>query len=203
MQGIEHRLIACIGMYGGHETMHEADTLVEYLRDRSQAVCGAGRVGNDRMILRQLVMVDAVNDGQVDIGAGGGNENLFRACLQMLGGGVALGEDACAFEGDIDTEVAPGQVGRVAFRGHLDRTAAEVDGVAVNRYSAGIAAMHAVILQKMGVGFDRTQVIDADNFDVRTARFINRPQDISSNPSKSVNCYTNSHFLLLLITGVP
>ena len=54
--------------------------------------------------------------------------------------------------------------------------------------------MHAVIFQKMGIGLDRSQIINADNFNIRPARFINRPQDIPPDTSKSVNCNTNSHY---------
>src|SRR5690606_16807759 len=199
VQGVENRLVACIGMHRRHEAMHETDAFVQDLGYRRKAVGGAGGVGDNGVLLLQLVVVDAVNNGEVNVGARGGDENLLRAGFQMLCRRIALGEDTGAFERDIDAELAPRQFGRVANGGHLDRAAAKIDAVTLYRHGAGVAAMHAVIFQEMGVRLDRPEVVDADNLDIGPTRLVDCPQDIPSNPSKSVDCNTNSHFSLLLL----
>ena len=66
VQLIERRLVVGIGMHRGHESLVDADRVVEHLDDGREAIGGARRIGNDDMRLRELVVIDAVDDGQVD-----------------------------------------------------------------------------------------------------------------------------------------
>jgi hypothetical protein len=82
------------------------------LGDRRQAVGGAGRVGDDEVILGQHIMVDAVHDGLVGTGGRGGDQHALGAGFQVDGGLFFVGEDAGAFHHDVDVEIAGGQYGQ-------------------------------------------------------------------------------------------
>ena len=64
---------------------------------------------------------------------GRGDEHALGAGGQMRRGLVARGEDAGAFQRDVDAEVPVRQLRRVLDRGDLDLAAADVDRVAVDR----------------------------------------------------------------------
>jgi hypothetical protein len=48
---IQRRLVAGVGVDRGHHAFFDADGIVEDLGDRRQAVGGAGRIGDDQIIL--------------------------------------------------------------------------------------------------------------------------------------------------------
>ena len=68
------------------------------------------------MLGGQLVVVDAVDDGQVDALGRGRDEDLLRAGIEVLLRALAVGEEAGAFEDDVDALVAVRQVGGVLLR---------------------------------------------------------------------------------------
>ena len=65
MQRVEGRLIAGVGVDRRHEAFVDANEVVQHLGDRGQTIRRARGVRDDEMVLRQLVVIDAVNDGQV------------------------------------------------------------------------------------------------------------------------------------------
>src|SRR5580765_1407314 len=70
---VERRLVAGVGVDRRHESGFDADRVVEHLCDGCKAIGGARAVGNDLMILGQLVVIDAEDHGEV--GAVGGSRN--------------------------------------------------------------------------------------------------------------------------------
>jgi hypothetical protein len=93
VHGVERRLVAGIGVDRGHEAGVDADGVVQHLGDRRQAVGGAGGVGDDLVILGQLVVVDAVDDREVGavgrrrdqhaLGAGGQMREALSLAVKM------------------------------------------------------------------------------------------------------------------------
>jgi hypothetical protein len=67
-----------------------------------QAVGGAGGVGDDRVLGRQLVVIDAVDDGEIDALGRRRDQHALGAGVEMLLGALAVGEEAGAFERDVD-----------------------------------------------------------------------------------------------------
>ena len=159
VHGVERRLVAGVGMDRGHESGFDTDRVVEHLGDRRKAIGGAGAVGNDLVILRQLVVVDAENDGEIGSVGGRRNQHALGAGGQMRRGLVLGREQAGALERNIDAEILPRQLRGIALGGHLDGAVADADGVALYGDFTRKAAMHAVIAQQMGVGFDRAQIV--------------------------------------------
>ena len=56
--------VAVVAVNGGHQTLYDAELVVDNLGQRSQAVGGAGSVRNDLHILGVLVVVYAHNEGR-------------------------------------------------------------------------------------------------------------------------------------------
>ena len=68
------------------------------------------------VILGQLVVVDAVDDREVGAVGGRGDQHALGAGGQMRRGLVLGGEDAGAFQRDVDAQLLPRQLGRVLDR---------------------------------------------------------------------------------------
>src|ERR1019366_6192348 len=113
-----------------------------------------GGVGDDLVILGQLVVVDAIDHGQVGAVGGRRHQHALGAGREMHRGFVLGGEDAGAFHRDVDAEILPRQRGGVLDGGDLDGAVADADGVAFDRDLAGEAAVHAVEAQQVRIGFD-------------------------------------------------
>src|SRR6185312_7647478 len=95
--------------------------------------------------------------------------------------------------GDVDAEVLPRQLGRVLLGRHLDGAVAERDGVTLDRDLAGEAAVHAVVAQKVRVGLDRAEIVDADDFDVLAAALGDGAQDVAADAAETVDGNAYSH----------
>src|SRR3546814_19969384 len=65
-------------------------------------------------------MVDAEHDGEIDALGRGRDEDALGTRAQMLARAFAIGEEAGAFERDIDPIGGMRQVRWLAFGGHLD-----------------------------------------------------------------------------------
>ena len=70
--------------------------------------------------------------------------------------------------------------------------------VAVDRHGAGEAAMDAVEAQQMGVGLDRTEIVDRHDFDVLAAGFDDRAQDVAADAAEAVDRDPDGHVQSLL-----
>ena len=110
---------------------------------------------------RQLVVVDAHDDGEIGAVGRGGDDDLLGAGLEVFRGGLALGEDAGAFERDVDPELFPRQLRRVALGGDADLAAAGVEPVLAGGHLVRIAAVDAVVAQQVRVGLDGAEIVDA------------------------------------------
>ena len=96
------------------------------------------------------VEVDAERDGHVGVGRRRRDDHLLRPGLEVLGGVVALGEQAGRLDHDVDAEVAPGQVGRIALGEHLDLGAVDGDRAVAGLDLAREAAEDRVVLEQVG-----------------------------------------------------
>ena len=96
------------------------------------------------MLLGELVVVDAVDDGQIGAVGGGGDEHPLGAGGQMRRGLIFRGEDAGAFHGDVDAELLPRQGRGIPDRRYLDLAVADVDRVAVDLDLMGKTAVDGI-----------------------------------------------------------
>lgn len=107
-------LVVGVGVNRGHQAAFDTQFAMQHLGDRRQAVGGARRVGDDLVGLTQNVMVYTVDHGSVRPFGRCRDDHLARAGGNMGGSLVTVGEQAGAFEHDVDLVRGPRQVGRVA-----------------------------------------------------------------------------------------
>ena len=134
-------------------------------------------------------MVDAVHNRRIDVfTAGRGNDDLFRAALDVQAGLLFGGEETRAFEYHVDTQLTPRQLGRIALRKHLDLVAIDDQIIAFDRDGAGKLAVRRIVARQMGVGFYRAQVVDGNDLDVVFfAGFVVRAEDVTANAAVAVD----------------
>ena len=195
MQGVLQALVAGIGVDRRHVAALDADPLVQHIGDRGEAVGRARGVRDDPVRGAELVVVDAHHDGHVGAIGRGRDDDPLGAGFEMLCRGLALGEDAGAFERHVDAELAPRQFGRVALGGNGDLAAADVHPIVAAGDLARKAAVHAVIAQQMRVGLDRPEIVDPDHFDFGVLMLVGRAQDQAANAAKTVDCNPYCHDL--------
>ncbi len=122
---------------------------------------------------------------------------------QMGGGLFARGEDAGAFERDVDVHVLPRQFRRIPLGQHLEGFAADTDAVAVDGDGVGKAAVDRIVAQQMRIGLDRAEIVDGDDIDVLAAGFVDGAHDVAPDPPEAVDCdpHLPSHDYLSLRPG--
>src|SRR5580704_12522740 len=111
----------------------------------------------------------------------------------MRGRRLLRGEDAGAFERDVDAEFLPRQLRGVSDRRYFDGAVAAADRVAFNRHFAGEAAVNAVVAKQVSVGLDRAKVVNGDDFNILALALDGGAQDVSADPAETVNCNAYGH----------
>src|SRR4029077_1863476 len=165
------------------------------LGDRRQAVGGARSVGNDGVAGLEHLVVDAVDDGGVDVLApGGGDHYLLGAALEVRAGLRLAGEEPGALEHVLDADVAPGELGRVALGAHADAVAVHHHVVAVDLDLAVEAAVHRVVARQVGVGLRVAQVIERDDLHLAGAlALVECAQHVASDAPITIDADLDCH----------
>src|SRR5438128_1534370 len=105
----------------------------------------------------------------------------------MRRGLLLAGEQAGAFERDVDPEVLPRKLRRIADRERLDRPDAAIDGVALDRHLTGESAVDRIEAQQMRIGLRRGQVVDGDDVDIFAIALDDRAQHHAADAAKSID----------------
>jgi hypothetical protein len=111
----------------------------------------------------------------------------------MLCRRLALGEDARAFERDVDPELPPRQLGRIALGSDADFAAPGVKPVLASRNFVRLATVHSVIAEQVRIGFDRAEIVDADDLDLAARMLHRRAEDQPPNAAKTVDRHPYRH----------
>jgi len=111
---------------------------------------------------------------------------------------VALGEQAGRFDHDIDTEVLPRQLRRVAFRTNLDVVAIDDQVAACHADRARKLAVRGVVLGQVGIGLGIAEIVDRDDPDrVGAVVFVQRTQDVAADAAVAVDRDLDRHGVVL------
>src|ERR1700722_8467364 len=121
------------------------------------------------MIIGQLVVIDAIDDRQVRAFRWRRDEDALRPRLEMGRRLLARGEDARAFERDIDPERLVRKLGRILDRSYLYLVAVDHHRVALDLDLVRKAPVDTVVAQEMRVGLHRAQIVDGDDLNVLAA----------------------------------
>jgi hypothetical protein len=171
---IERGLVVGIAVHGRHETGLDADRVVEHLDHGSETIGGAGRIRNDDVIFRDLVVIDAIDNGDIRAVRGRRDEHALGAGRQMGCGFFPGREDTRAFECDVDRQFLVRELRRIFDRRDANFVSADDHQFTVDLHLAGEAAVHRIVAQEMGVGFDRPEIVDADDHNVLAPGFQDR-----------------------------
>src|SRR5207245_9998747 len=95
---------------------------------------------------------------------------------------------------DVHAEVAPRQLGRLAFGQDLDRLVAGLYGVAGHRHVGGQGAEHGVVLEQVRHRGDVTEVVRRDDVDATVAvRGVGGPPEVTADAAETIDSYANCH----------
>ena len=153
MRLILHALVVGVSMNGGHQTGFDAKRIVEYFRNRCEAVGGAACVRNAFQVRRQLVIVDTQHACQVSTIFRRADDHFFGTggkvgVVTRLGVGGTRRENSRRYDGDIDIQIAPGQLAGITLC--KDRDALTVDGetFVIVIHGPIKSTMNAVVFQR-------------------------------------------------------
>ena len=190
---VEDALVVRVRVDRGHEARLDSGEVVEHLHERCDAVRRAGGVRDDVMLGAVVaVVVDADHDREVGVGGGRRDDDLLRACIEVLLRAVAAREEPGRLEDDVDPELAPRQRRRVALREHLHLLAAGVDDAVAERDLARERAERRVVLQEMCHRGGITEVVDRDDLHVCPERLL-RAEEVPPDAPEAIDANTNRH----------
>ncbi len=179
---------------------------MQRLHQGRKAVGGAGSVRDHSVRGLQDLVVHPVDDGRIDVLAARCRDDyLLRAGRQVRRGLLLAGEQAGALEHDVDLQVFPGQLGRIAFGAHLDPVAVYDHGLAFHRDRAGKFSVDGVVARQMRIGLRVAEVVDRDELQiVSLSAFIMSAQDVATYSSVPVDGDSNCHAFtpsIFLVSG--
>ncbi len=181
-------------MYGGHQTLDNAELIVDNLGKGSKAVGGAGSVGNDHHVLGVLFKVYAAYEGGgLLILCGSGDNYLLRAALQMRGGTLGGAEYAGRLYNILGAAGSPFDVGGVSLRKYGDILAVYNEFAVFGLHIALKLAMDGVVLHHINhvVEVDK-RVVDAHYLE--DVGLCNRStENKTSDAAKTIDTYFDCH----------
>ena len=152
-------------MHRGHDGLLHADAAVHDLHHRRDVVGGAAGAGDD---VRAVGAVDAVHDHR-HVGALGraGDDHLVRAGRDVLAGVLDLGEEAGALKHQVDVQVPPGKLRRVALAQVANAPAVDDQVAVIGADLAVVTAVNRIVANEIGEILDRAKVVDRHQFQFR------------------------------------
>ena len=189
---VEDDLIVGVAVDGGHDAGLDAEGVVEHLDDRGEAVGGAAGVGDD--VVRGgvvLVRVDAEDEGDVLVGGGGGDDDLLDGGAEVGLGLGGVGEEAGGLDDDLGADGGPVELGGVALGEDLDLLAVDGDEVVAVLDVVFEVAEDGVVLEQMGEGRRRGEVVDGDEVDLGVGE--GGAEDVATDAAEAVDAYLDCH----------
>ena len=170
-----------------HESVGDTEFVVQHFCHRRETIGGAAGVGNDRVLRR---IVDAVVDPdakcRIRILRRRADQHPFCSSLgDVQFCFVACGEKTGRFQDNIDIQLLPREIPRVAFLEDLNFVTAHNDVLFVESDFAVEPAMDRVPFEEMSESFSVGEIIDCA--DVLDLFLRHRPQDVATDASEAVD----------------
>ena len=187
-------LVGGVGVDRRHQAVLDADRFVDDLRERREAVRRAGG-GRDDVVRVGVVLIEvhAGNDGDVLVAGGRGDDDLLRAGVEMLGGILALGEEAGRLEHDVDAEISPAKRGGILLVQDEDRLAVDDEAVVGELDGSRVGAEDRVVAQQVRQRVVVGEVVDRDPLDVGVCG-LGGAEDVTADAAEAVDSNTYGHF---------
>ena len=180
---------------GGHKTLDDAKVVVDDLGEGSQAVGGAGCVGNDLYVGSVAVKIDTADEHRgIVLGRAGQHDDLcacINVSLSLLGGE----ESAGALENILNTHLAPRQLCGVAVADDGNTLAVYDDGAVVRLDGAVEAAVHGVVLYGVGQ-LSGGLVGSVDRNDLDIVRDDSCSENETTDAAETIDCYFDHNLFL-------
>ena len=144
-------------------------------------------------------VVHAHADGQVRRFGGRGDDDLPRARLEVLGGLVALGEEAAALEDQVHAELLPGQLGGIALGEHADRLPVDGEPVLVRAHVPGEGPVDGVVLEEVRERLRVGDVVHGD--ELERALVEAGAEHVPPDAAEAIDADADRHGSSLLRTG--
>ena len=191
---VEDLLVVRVAVDRRHRAAHETERVFDDLHHRDEAVRGARRVGDDR-VLRGVVfrLVHAHHDRNVFALGRRGDDDLLRTAVDVLLGGVGVGEPSGRLEHQIDAQVLPRERGRILLGEDANLVAVDGDRTVFGADLAGIRPVDRVVLEQVRQRFGVRQVVDRHELDVRNFLQARGAQDLPSDAPEAVDSDANRH----------
>jgi hypothetical protein len=125
--------------------------------------------------------------------AGRGDDDALGAALQVLGGIVAIGEAARAFEHDLHTQILPRKLGRILLGQDLELVAVHADAIRGGADIGLQVAENRVVLEQMGECRRIGEVVDRDDVDIVMRH--RRAQNVATDSTETVDANLDGHAL--------
>ncbi|KAF3828726.1 hypothetical protein GH733_004632 [Mirounga leonina] len=185
-RGAVHRLLGgSDGMDGGHESLHDAEVVMDDLGQRSQAVGGAGGIADNLEGVVILLMVHTHHQ-HGGIGRRNRDDDPFGPTLQVSPNLLHGGEDPSGLHNTLSTSITPFDVGGIS-------PLEDGDGLSIDDKLPVLSLDYAVEFTMGGIILEHEdhvvevneEVIDGDN--IHFARVKSSPGDQGPNTAKSVH----------------
>ncbi len=125
---VDELLVAGVGVDRGHQTLLDAERVVEHLHHRHEAVGGARGVRDHLVGRRVRSRCGSRRRRTWRRRRGRGGHDHERSTRVEVGGGlVTIGEEPGGLDDQVDAEIAPGQVLRVTLRQDFQFVAVDRD----------------------------------------------------------------------------
>ena len=103
-----------------------------------------------------------------------------------------VGEEPRRLDDDVDAEILPGQLRRIAFLQDLDLAAVDDDRVGGRAHLAGERAVVRVVLEEQRVHLRIGEVVDRDDFEIGMP-LEKRLQELTADPTEAVDGDVSVH----------
>src|SRR5947209_8375136 len=103
------------------------------------------------MVVCELVIVHAINDGEVHAFRRGGDQHAFCPRLKVLFATGPIREETSALKRDLYSVGGVRELGWVALGGHVNALSVDDNVVSVGRDVARKLAVNAIVLEQPGV----------------------------------------------------
>ena len=186
MRQVQNSLVISVGVNSGHQTAFNTEFVQQHFGERSQAVRGAGSIGNDVVFSRIIfVLVNTHNDGDIFAFSRSGDDNLFNSVMQMSCSLCSFGETAGGFYNDFCTSFAPRNLCRIQASEYFDFAVVNNNVVAFDADFMVESAMDRVIFQQVSQSGDVARIVDSNNLYFRIVECYT--ENLAANAAKTIN----------------
>src|SRR5262249_24108635 len=127
---IKNHLVVGVGVNRGHGAANDFEGLMYNFSNRSQAVRGAGGVGNNVMSPRIIVlMIDPENESHIFILCGSRDDDFLDWSAQVFLGIIRIGKAARRFDYHLSADRLPRQFGGIFLREDANASSINLNAV--------------------------------------------------------------------------